>query len=32
LRGDKGIVQGLTREARRASMLSAGRAPGVAVA
>jgi hypothetical protein len=32
LRGDKGIVQGLTREARRASMLSAGRLPGVAVA
>jgi hypothetical protein len=32
LRGDKGIVQGLTREARRASMLSAGRMPGVAVA
>ncbi len=31
LRGDKGIVQGLTREARRASMLSAGRLPGVAV-
>ncbi|HEX2634811.1 MAG TPA: hypothetical protein VHM22_18560 [Bradyrhizobium sp.] len=32
LRGDKSIVQGLTREARRAGMLSAGRLPGVAVA
>ena len=28
LRADKGIVAGLTREARRAGMLSAGRMPG----
>lgn len=31
LRGDKGIVMGLTREARRASLLSAGRLPGAAL-
>ena len=31
LRGDKGIVMGLTREARRAALLSGGRAPGAAV-
>jgi len=32
LRGDKGIVMGLTREARRAAVLSAGRLPGTALA
>jgi hypothetical protein len=32
LRGDKGIVQGLTREARRAALLSGGRLPGAALA
>ena len=32
LRGDKAIVMGLTREARRASLLSAGRSPGAALA
>ena len=32
LRGDKAIVEGLTREARRASLLSAGRPPGAALA
>lgn len=32
LRGDKSIVQGLTREARRASLLAGGRLPGAAVA
>lgn len=31
LRGDRGIVMGLTREARRAALLSGGRAPGAAV-
>jgi len=31
LRGDKGIVMGLTREARRAALLSAGRLPGAAL-
>jgi hypothetical protein len=32
LRGDKAIVEGLTREARRAAVLSAGRSPGAALA
>jgi PAS domain-containing protein len=32
LRGDKGIVMGLTREARRAALLSGGRLPGAALA
>ena len=32
LRGDKAIVMGLTREARRASLLTAGRSPGAALA
>jgi len=31
LRGDKAIVEGLTREARRAALLSAGRLPGAAL-
>ena len=32
LRGDRSIVQGLTREARRSALLAGGRMPGAALA